>query len=342
MKKFLYLFLISNIYIICLFFYFVHNQQKKTNVQQPLKDEFELRVATINIFNTNSQWKFRLEKLSQLLLNHEIDIVGVQEVRVSQKFGNQLDYLLNHMTPNYKYVYRKAMNVKFPNEKSGDEEGLGIITKHEILNTSILQQPSRGKNWNDRLVMNSNIMLNNGYSVSFINTHQGIDPVEQCRQMMGVSKFVDSSYLETDIPQIFVGDFNTYFDFEYPVTILTESDYSDIKFKASKNPNCNTKCQFDKFNKCQIEISKFRRKYDAFKDVWQLLHPNENGFTFTNYQDQDMSRPDRILFRSSTLCKLIPISAKVIGDEIIGKDKTKPLFISDHRIVISTFKMQCF
>jgi exonuclease III len=287
-------------------------------------------VATMNLYNTNKLWKERFQEIADMILKHDIDIVGVQEVRtvLAENNKNQLEYLMEHLPKNYNFIYEPVMNIADPNQ-NGEiaEEGLAIISKHNIGKVRKLHQRTQVKNWNNRLCLNALVILDDSSTVDFYVTHQAIDPVDQCTKMKQILDFMNNQ----EKHQVILGDFNTYYDFPYPMDILTSVRGPYFRDNMFKNKNCEQDCQRTKFQQCVAAIGSMTNE-SPFTDIWEHLYPHDPGHTFTNYRDQDMSRPDRILFRKQH--DMVVESAQVTGDKPLPADAS--VYVSDHRMLIAT------
>ncbi|KAL0481501.1 Diguanylate cyclase [Acrasis kona] len=288
-------------------------------------------VATINMYNSNKLWRERLERIAQLIVENNIDIIGLQEVRTIEKEGglNQLTELMSKLPTDYSYVYEKFMVVGDPNQGGAVvEEGLAIVSKYKINSVRKLHQISKTKNWNNRLCLNGLVDL--GFSVlDFYVTHQAIDPVDQCQKMGEVLTFTNHNAM---LNQVLLGDFNTYYDFPYPMDLMTSNDGLSFHHNKFQNKNCNQECQKAKFDQCVSILDNKHSNKRPFVDAWEHLKNDEPGHTFTNYKDQDMSRPDRILFRGGVEQDFIAQDIQVIGDTPLPGHGD--VYISDHRMVV--------
>jgi hypothetical protein len=114
------------------------------------------------------------------------------------------------------------------------------------------------------------------------------------------------------------------------VSLIIKIDY--------QNKNCEKECQYNKFKLCKIIFDDNNMKSEEkFIDVWTNLKKS-NGFTFTNYKNLDMCRPDRILFRNFNFShSLSPNHVYMLGKKPILIFNNKPVYISDHRFLISDF-----
>jgi hypothetical protein len=163
LKIFFYFISITSLFI-CLVniiqFYYLMNyfSNKKTQTTVSLKNKIKVKVGTINIYNVNIKWKTRLKEIAKIIIKEKLDIVGLQEVRVSEKF-HQVEFLMKHLPTDYSYFYHKEFDIKESNKiKNGHEEGLAIITslkidsnsKYNFLQRGIFQITQRTKDTLER------------------------------------------------------------------------------------------------------------------------------------------------------------------------------------------------
>ncbi len=86
---------------------------------------------------------------------------------------------------------------------------------------------------------------------------------DQCRHTVLLWKFMQS--FPREIPQILVGDMNTYFDFEWPVDFLTKGF---TPFMLSKHNPCSSVLNLEKERMGQ------QAHFDeVFTDVWEEVYP---------------------------------------------------------------------
>lgn len=102
--------------------------------------------------------------------------------------------------------------------------------------------------------------------------------------------------------QFFVGDLNIYPDYEFPMRVLS----GRVPYKSLKG---------------------------SFSDTWDILYPNNSGWTFSNLlaQQHVMARPDRILM-TSAFNQCVLINATILGvPDFLGIDES---IASDHRALV--------
>jgi len=95
------------------------------------------------------------------------------------------------------------------------------------------------------------------------------------------------------VPQILLGDFNTYIDYEYPIELFT----------GRVNPLTSRCLPFWQTLDQQFLQLMHDQKLHPWHDVWTLVHPQlsiEEGFTFVSTTPGlDSCRPDRIFFNNN-------------------------------------------
>jgi len=82
----------------------------------------------------------------------------------------------------------------------------------------------------------------------------------------------------------------------------------------------------------KLENNVLKEMMPNFDDIWELLHPGENGYTFDSsinkmLKHYEEMRYDRILLKSNSWNAK---SIQMIGNEPIESDEDGPLFPSDH------------
>ena len=140
--------------------------------------------------------------------------------------------------------------------------------------------------------------------------------------------------------QIILGDFNTYFDFQFPMDLLT----LNLKYRD------NEMLKQYLLSKCMpLKRQKYLFKNDVgpFNDAWKDIYGKDIDVmrTFTNFQDyriEDFTITDRILYRNGkqTKTKQNPTQKWNVCDVWIAGDSalnniTRDYFPSDHRTVIA-------
>ncbi len=143
----------------------VAGTQDLSNVLKPKcagPDSF--KVATFNLWNINAPWLVRRDRIAEMMKSLSPDIVGFQEVRLYEN-ENQLQGLLKQLPSEYRYVYSKMRS-----ETNGQEEGLAVMSRHEILSTSTLVLETEGAKDN-RACLHALVNVTSFGLVNFFVTH---------------------------------------------------------------------------------------------------------------------------------------------------------------------------
>ena len=180
--------------------------------------------------------------------------------------------------------------------------------------------------------------------------------MQQCPTVTKLYDLFESSFHSNKLPQLVIGDLNTYLTFEWPIDFLID-DFSYLTVSPS-NP-CSP--VFSKWlSEKNISISSplelpnngYSSAYPRFVDVWKRAFPrtptgklkNSNvqqeiqalGHTFPVFKSSilDNCRPDRMLLRSHP----DSFAFNIISVETFGGDAipaaSGPLYISDHLGII--------
>eukprot|EP00003_Mantamonas_plastica_P019858 TRINITY_DN32218_c0_g1_i1.p2 TRINITY_DN32218_c0_g1~~TRINITY_DN32218_c0_g1_i1.p2 ORF type:complete len:145 (+),score=37.47 TRINITY_DN32218_c0_g1_i1:204-638(+) len=125
---------------------------------------------------------------------------------------NQLDLIHREVQGTYFHkAFAKVMDIK-----EGGQEGIGILSKHKIMNTKIINlAPKHDSIGGHRLgnrklihvTLDVRIPQNIG-TIHVINTHFAIFDMEQCHTIVQVLSYIDS--FNPKHPVFLVGDFNQY------------------------------------------------------------------------------------------------------------------------------------
>jgi len=303
-----------------------HCDNYKTNNQGQL-----LNVGSLNLWHLNPPWDLRRQKMVEFFKQTKPDIVGLQEVRFVGDV-NQAQQLANDIgDPKYNVAFCDV----HPEPQQGKNEGIAIISRHEILSTgSMLLGGGSPRN---RKVFHAEIRVPGVGDVIFFVTHLTYEESKQCHQMLRVLEYMDS--VKPDAIQILVGDLNIYFDYEWPLDLLTRPI---------------NKFTFHRYNPCaseaiqrSMQASKTAKFRDAWEDVYKDL-ARFPGSTFPNFQDQraahlDPCRPDRILIRNNKISEsVVTCDTYLFGQKTFewsGKDgagvQRKGMKISDHKGVLT-------
>jgi endonuclease/exonuclease/phosphatase family metal-dependent hydrolase len=187
----------------------------------------ELGVASYNLWNLNSPMEDRMRQIAAMINAMQLDVVGVQEVR-PYKGAPQLAVLVKDL-PGYAYVYQRAQGG--PGHE-GEEEGVGIVYRTAAVSVvsvdyRTLQVSPKSSDLNKRIVLRAVLRPSNarfGETIDFFVAHFSYDAGQQCESVVELAEWIDAT--ERAEPtgqrlQVLTGDFNTYFDFEWPMLSLT-------------------------------------------------------------------------------------------------------------------------
>lgn len=337
-----------------------------------------LRVVTWNLWNLSEQWPTRKESIAATLKNLGAQVVGVQEVRLVAG-GTQLDELAASAGYHH-YHYQRA------GTQRADEEGVGIMSMLPIVNVEghaiALSAQSSDSNPRTalRVTVDASSLLGgtkqSEFLVDVMVTHLSYDAGEQCRQvaqlrrylddklevceeertrdaslLRGTAKLLGKSHPSSFRPQILMGDFNIYRDFEWPMDYLTAPDSESFDLIHSgvsktvgvgkgklKSPRGGCSPHWDR--QTVSSVGHTARSAGGFQDTWEILGKNDRSvaWTFPNLKaaTNDPARCDRILVRSlvpradeidegtsradgigaTSVCKhasLVPLKATIVG-----------------------------
>ncbi len=116
-------------------------------------------------------------------------------------------------------------------------------------------KPSNSLNQNQgqesRYCLHTEIEVPHFGLIHFFNTHFTFIDVEQCRSSLQLLEYV--TQFPKDSPKVIMGDFNTYFDFEWPVEFLKDPTHPINHF--SLNP-CS-------------------KEYKLYSNAEKLIHLND-------------------------------------------------------------------
>ncbi|GAB5361189.1 hypothetical protein AAMO2058_000692200 [Amorphochlora amoebiformis] len=288
-----------------------------------------LNVASLNLWNLNPPWDQRRKKIVEFLRREKPDIVGFQEVKFVGHL-HQAQQIVDDLKPEITY------NVVFCDvqpEPVGRNEGMAIISKYKITTSGSVSL--KGGSPRNRKIFYAAIDIPFIGEVYFFVTHLTYEESKQCDQMMTILSYLDT--FDPNKIQILVGDFNTYFDFEWPMDLAVRPIN---KFTHHRYNPCHNAAK-------SLQLSKTPK----FRDAWEDVFPDMSRFpgsTFPNFQDQraahlDPCRPDRILIRNNNHAKnLITCDTYLFGQEMFqwkGKDGAgvmrTGMKISDHKGIMT-------
>lgn len=320
------------IFGMCLNFSFLFSkttEQKQLSRPVIINSEFKapeestnnLRVATFNLWNYQSDWKTRFGLFADLIAEENIDVIAFQELRVDS-FDSDAD----------QFAFIKSLLVQYPHNiftpasqiSNHIKEGIAIFSKKPITSTStkslsLFQQET---DLNQRVVLQATIEVSPSYSLNVFAAHFSYADVTQCRHALEIVEFMHT--FAQSLPQLLLGDLNIYIDFEYPLHLFTG-------VPIDSTSRCLSVWQ-QRTNYSQIINEPWWNDRRQFRDVWKTLHPDEKGFTFlSNTPGLDSCRPDRIL-----------IGSEEVREENVRIVDTKnsSLQLSDHHGLIADFSLR--
>eukprot|EP01112_Ceratiomyxa_fruticulosa_P002165 TRINITY_DN12285_c0_g1_i1.p1 TRINITY_DN12285_c0_g1~~TRINITY_DN12285_c0_g1_i1.p1 ORF type:complete len:448 (-),score=68.84 TRINITY_DN12285_c0_g1_i1:225-1568(-) len=321
----------------------LYNMRNSNNVRKDARCN-GLKIATYNLWNLNPPWPKRRNAIAGFIKERNLDVIAFQEIRHEQiengVFENQL-LQLKKLTSFEHHYYEKVQE-----ESNGKEEGLGLLSVCPIVETSsfIFQSSSGGptsRKCIQVLLDCSNVKKYYGPNglVNVFMTHFTLGDYEQCVNVIQLIKWLNT--FDKDIPQVLLGDMNTYFDFEWPMDFLT-SGFTAFQ-KSTFNPCYNAfKPHFE--DQAILNSKPFDDVWEMFypqntnpkiagnnmKDRWWGEAPANPGYTFPISENkdaiQDASRPDRILIRN----KIMATSVALFGADPISLGSSS-FYASDHR-----------
>ena len=209
------------------------------------------------------------------------------------------------------------------------------MSMHPILESQELPLPPPwdAPDRNPRVILAPLVNVSGIGPVRVLSSHLSYEKMEQCRTVPLVRAFADKLWhadqktYDGVVPQLLVGDLNTYFDFEWPFDYLTEPSGH-----ISRSP----------LNPCATHFKDSGYVPDAaippFSDAWETVK-SDAGYSFPNPETSNTLPParcDRILERGFKLLtqSLRPRRAAVLGCEAIDMQGT---YMSDHRYVVADF-----
>jgi len=230
---------------------------------------FSFRVVSYNIWNFNTHsaaYPDRMNKISDLILNEDPDIICLQEVRLdssksgSRMYGESFQLTdLRKKLPGYQFVYQPAMS--YPDQSYNRvEEGLAIMSKYPIINYDYILLPKESGNPDDfhqRICLHAEVELPDSRHIHLFVTHLSLDEKAQIRSVKKIWKFMQ----QFDTPALFMGDLNN------------EPDSKPIQFLSG-----------------DIELNGIKT---TLRDVWLMKHsePRKVGNEENEAEDPGLTFP---------------------------------------------------
>ena len=137
-----------------------------------IEDKLTLKIGTYNIHHGSVDGRY-CNAIGNLLQEHDLDIIGVQEIDLFIKRSGNINVLKEiALAGNYPYYeFYKTIDYQ------GGDYGIGIISKYPITTKSIMSLSHCSE---PRVVAHSSINLNN-YKLNFLVTHFDLGDYKKVR-----------------------------------------------------------------------------------------------------------------------------------------------------------------
>ncbi|ETO10996.1 hypothetical protein RFI_26380 [Reticulomyxa filosa] len=312
-----------------------------------------LYVCTYNLWQIQEPVEQRMKAIGQVIEEYDMDIIAFQEIRhIGNNRNNklQMDMIVEHLNKkdgNSKPWHYVLSPLKF--KETNEVEYLGILTKFDVEIVKHSQKNLQSGN-KERIIMITTLYFKTiDLLVNVWNVHLGLDALGHCMDAIDIWNWSNDQYSAnhaSNFVQIILGDFNTYFDFEFPLELLTFTPAHKLELKFFLSQKKYNPC-FQVFQRYFAQLALSNLSYPHFIDGLLRKYERINTRldvceTFTNFKDFriiDPTRADRLLFRSPEniwdVC-----DAWVIGHQPIGTDADDlVIFPSDHKgVVVKMFK----
>eukprot|EP01125_Pyxidicula_operculata_P000761 TRINITY_DN10691_c0_g1_i1.p1 TRINITY_DN10691_c0_g1~~TRINITY_DN10691_c0_g1_i1.p1 ORF type:complete len:433 (-),score=75.36 TRINITY_DN10691_c0_g1_i1:194-1492(-) len=344
-----------------------HLHHTRKNQELNVQNSSMISVMSFNIWNLNPPYIERINKIVQLIKKHSPDIIGFQEVRISnieypgrgEGFGNRVgsqgEDLLKHLRDagviegGYQYVFQPS-HVDYPLGSSYDSnyvtmEGVMILSKFPIIRSEYFHL---SRNFSDpvdahqRLCLGAQVLLPDGTSIAVFSTHFSLSSTARQRNIVELADFAKNQF---KAPHIIVGDFNT--EPGTPEMLYLLHRHHENPNWGGIRPHYDDALEKYLFNLHIINSSSTDLDIDAAtQDYWTFS-------TLTGSSDRK-KRIDFIFFKddnninsssNNTSTNLALQEFKVLDDGDNNKDdihnnkNNKPS--SDHRAILAIFELSC-
>ncbi|XP_059176562.1 uncharacterized protein LOC131956157 [Physella acuta] len=271
------------------------------NSKETLNVKTSISVMSYNIWNFNTyhqkseEYPQRLSSIIKLLHKAKPDIIGFQEIRFENHLGeslgpSQMDHLVFKM-PEYQFVFQPAQMHGNSLEQGRTEEGVAIFSKFPIIHHEYLLLFRNHSNSADK---NQRVCLHAVIEVPYFGKlhifNTHFSLSHEAREE-SVAQILQYMKRYEDEPAIFMGDLNATPE-EKAIRMLTDKT--------------------------------------GLVDVWDILHPSDDGFTFSSLE-KPSKRIDYIFMKKTNMLKAEEI--KILPDE------RGPNAASDHRALMASFKL---
>lgn len=160
-----------------------------------------LKVLTFNIYHGETMnHDFDLDRIAQVIIESEADIVALQEVDFKTNRAKKYDLVTElAFRCQMQGIFGKAMNY------DGGEYGEGVLSKISFYATHNHALPYSEGN-EPRAALETILILQNGDTLSFIGTH--FDHLEDPRDRILQANKINQIFAKTPYPSILAGDLN--------------------------------------------------------------------------------------------------------------------------------------
>jgi len=356
-----------------------------------------IKAASQNLWNLERDWPTRRLQIAKLLRKLQPDVIALQEVRRWGNGTTQADQLAS-LLRGYSVVYKainplpappdpnatatddeaedqeedpapvdpaaekrkkEAIRMRILHNPKGTHEGMAVLSRLPVLSqgsrpVSILGDFSNDDNHRANLRVT---VKSRAGPLHVVASHFSYDDVQQCLNVAALHHFVSS--LDPKEPTLLMGDFNTYFGFEWPMDLLAHppSSMDRIDLNPCTAPWKVQQGSAEGGDLVAPAVDLPRNSGRLFTDAWRSLHPappelhgerDPIGDTFSaaedfgsEYNDNPPSRPDRIYIGGGGI---VPLAATPFGEEDLSEEdaplvdgKGARLRASDHKGVFVAF-----
>ncbi|PRP87081.1 hypothetical protein PROFUN_04817 [Planoprotostelium fungivorum] len=280
--------------IVILGLFYIFTFRLSLNIPKAETVEHQFRVATVNAWNFEGDWKMRMMAICDLMERHQISIIGIQEIRISESF-HQISITNSNAAPlsNQLEVLQKFLP-SFPHH--------------------VFQASHTAKDYTEESHCELDYTFPGGYWMCTLR----IGPTQTWYNVVNQLKYVDDA--SGPIESIIMGDYNTYYDFEYPMDLMT------------MGPHVKSKCDAIW---SRMRWSGYSHNWQPLRDVWRTIRGEEPGLTFvvdkTVTPSLDSCRPDRILTNGMSFAET---DVYLLGPH---HDMIEDRKMSDHLLVVANF-----
>eukprot|EP00053_Salpingoeca_punica_P019477 m.197313 g.197313 ORF g.197313 m.197313 type:complete len:625 (+) comp17661_c0_seq8:503-2377(+) len=168
-----------------------------------------LRIVTYNVWNVNGfeseEYRDRIAYLARQIREEDPDIFALQEVRHDAKRDHQPETFANYFR-DYNFAYQSAMS--YPEEVFHRvEEGLAIVSKHPIVQSSYILLPRVLSNPGDvhqRICLQATVAHPRMGNINIFVTHLSLDETARDLSVVKINEWMQ----RFSQPQFLMGDLN--------------------------------------------------------------------------------------------------------------------------------------